>query len=57
MNALKLSWPINHIIVSCRVYTLETGSSSIGSDKMGELPPTAVIYRVICSLDVPNIQQ
>jgi len=57
MNALKLSWPISHLIVGCRVHALETGSSSIGSDKVGELPLNAVIYRVICSLGVPDIQQ
>jgi hypothetical protein len=57
MNALKLSWPISHLIVGCRVHTLETGSSSFGSDKGGGLPPNAIIYRVICSLDVPDIQQ
>jgi hypothetical protein len=48
---------MSHIIVGCRVHTLETGSSYISSDKVGELPLTAVIYRVICSLDVPDIQQ
>jgi hypothetical protein len=57
MNALKLSWPISHITVRCEVNTLETGSSSIGSDKVGELPQTAVIYRVICLLDIPDFQQ